>query len=149
MNGFFSAVSFAMILLAGTPNSPEWTADYGQALKDAKAEGKPLIVVLEEPTQPDRRVKQIRDSISPAEQELLQPYKLCRVDVSTKYGKKVASAFRTDQFPMTVIINDQCTRILYKKTGQFSTKDWVLTLVQYRDGKGPVKKITQAVLCKT
>ena len=70
---------------------------------------------------------------------MLEAYQLCHVDVSTKYGKKVAEAFRAKKFPFTVIIDKTGSVVLVKKSGQISSDQWQETLAKYQKGEQTTK----------
>ena len=69
--------------------------------------------------------------------ELLKSYRLCRVDVSTEYGKKVAEAFGATQFPHTAIIDKTGASVLFKKSGQIAGDQWQSTLTKFEKGVQP------------
>lgn len=128
-------VSVALLTLAASPEdgSSDWMTSYGKALETARFAQQPLLVVLDNPNDPNQR-------FAPAEQpdetqkQLLKPYLLCRVDVSTPYGKQVAASFKTATFPHVAVIDKTAGYILYRKTGQVTSAEWAGTLVRYRTG---------------
>jgi hypothetical protein len=81
----------------------QWQADYGEALAATRQDDRPLLVVLDVPDDPKSAVETEQFEIEGEQGKLLESYQLCHVDVSTKYGKKVAEAFRAKQFPFTAI----------------------------------------------
>src|ERR687892_389208 len=91
-----------LLALAAAPNPPQWMNDYGAALRQARAEARPLLVVLEAPAVETNVSTPV--SYAATEAELLGHYKLCRIDVRTPYGKSVAAAFKATAFPHTAII---------------------------------------------
>lgn len=122
-------------LLAGGEYRPEWLSDYGVALRQTQAEGKPLLIVLDDPADAARHVEQISYTEDRAQTELLRHYKLCRVDVSTEYGQKVAEAFGARQFPYTAIIDTEGEVQIFRKAGRFVDDEWTATLARYRNGQ--------------
>ena len=81
---------------------------------------RPLLVVLDVPSDPKSAAepKQLAEEGDYA--DVLQSYQLCRVDVSSQYGKKVAKAFGANEFPFRAIIDKTGKVILCKKLGKLS-----------------------------
>ena len=69
--------------------------------------------------------------------KVLASYRLCRVDVSTEYGQKVAQAFGATQFPHTAIIDKTGSTVLFKKPGQIGAEEWQTTLAKFQKGSAP------------
>ena len=90
-------------------------------------------------------MEQVSRSTDETQAALLAPYELCRVDVTTEYGKRVAAAFKVSEFPYTAIIDRTASVILYRKTGRFDTAQWASTLIHYQNGDHP----RQARICFT
>ncbi len=133
MNGFI--VVLALSWAAGT-SEMSWSNDYGRSLEAAKAEQKPLLVVLDVPRDPLQRLDQLAVLPEEGDAELLRDYKRCHIDVSTEYGRRVAAAFKTTTFPHTVIIDRTASVKIFKKDGKFATQqEWRKTLVAHRQGK--------------
>jgi hypothetical protein len=65
----------------------------------------------------------------------LQPYTLCHVDVTTDYGKKVASAFRATSFPHVAIIDKTGSTVIYRSTGPIDAADWQQVLTHHKNGE--------------
>jgi hypothetical protein len=127
----------AVGLLAAVPAAPQWESDYGKALKATRAGDRPLLVVLDQPKEPQNPVKPVaftEEAAISREAELLAPYHLCHVDVSTEYGKQVAKAFGATSFPYTAIIDRTGSVIIFAKTGKIEVKEWEDTLLSYREG---------------
>jgi hypothetical protein len=77
------------------------------------------------------------DALLSAEGEqgaLLKSYRLCRVDATTEYGKKVAKAFGATQLPHTAIIDRTGSVVLFKQAGQIAATDWNAALAKYQSG---------------
>ena len=132
-----AAASMAVGLLAATPQSPVWKSSYGKALETTRATHTPLLVVLDKPNSDDARLEpQLlgEKSASGKQSELLQPYELCHVDVTTEYGQKVADAFRAKSFPHVAIIDKTGSKVLFRKTGKIDAAEWERTLTQYKNG---------------
>lgn len=133
-----------LTLLAATASANDWMSDYGAALKAAKAEGKPLVVVIENPS--DRAVRFEEASLT-AEQpssQLLARYILCRVDASTAYGQAVAKAFRATSLPLTSIIDKTAAVQIFVQQGPLSAAQWRAALATHQSGAKP-----EPVICST
>src|SRR5262245_8491940 len=119
--------------VATTPTTPEsaWLSDYGEGLKRAKQLQKPLLVVIDMPSNAVARVEQVSHNRD-GDAELLKNYVLCRVDASTKYGQAVAQAFEAGTVPYTSIIDNRGETILYWKQGQWTADEWTNALSYYR-----------------
>lgn len=114
-----------------TPITVEWQADYGKALAATRADDRPLLIVLDAPKTAAGE-KQLDTAGEQA--KLLAAYQLCRVDVSTEYGKRVAKVFKADKFPFTAIIDKTGSVVLTKKQGTLTDTEWVKTLSTYKLG---------------
>ncbi|MFO0916561.1 MAG: hypothetical protein U0795_26635 [Pirellulales bacterium] len=101
-----------------------WETHYGKAIESAREHSKPLVVVMENPAQPQQRLDE--NSLLQAAQagEKLQGYELCRVDVSTDYGQKVAAAFGAKTFPYTAVSDQKSKYLTFRKAGQMSADEW-------------------------
>ncbi len=129
-----SVVSF--VLIDAPQPQVDWLDDYGTAYRQTRMEGMPLLVVLDNPAEAEHRIEQVSSRAQDETQiDLLSSYKLCHVDVRTEYGQRLAKAFHADQFPHTVIIDNTASVQIFKKTGHFTTEEWVTTLVKYKSGK--------------
>lgn len=131
----------AWLLLAVGPSDlalewNPWYSDYGVALQQARAAGKPLLIVLDSPAESAAQLPQVSDADA-QHRALLAQYVLCRVDVSTKYGQAVAAAFQATRFPHTAIIDRSGRYKIFKYTGQLSAQQWQATLTHYRTGQAP------------
>jgi hypothetical protein len=115
----------------------KWLDDYGVALKQAKEQQKPLLVVIDRPADSAARISQISHTeAKPADD--LKNYVLCRVDADTDYGKAVAKAFEATTLPHTAVIDKTGSKILFTKYGQFTSDEWTTALATYRAGVRPV-----------
>ncbi len=125
----------ALIAAFATEGSGNWMDDYGAALRQAEAEGRPLLVVIGNPG--DQRAVTHLATLrnDPRADKLLAPYKLCRIDTSTDYGQRVAKAFRATSFPHTVVIDNTASVKLFKHTGEMTAADWQTTLVRFASGE--------------
>ena len=137
---YLAAATLAVGMLAATPQAPQWEPSYTKALAETRTGNSPLLVVLESPKSKDGRVDAkllSENSVSGKEYELLRPYRLCRVDVTTQYGRKVAKAFRANSFPHVAIIDKTGSLVLYRKSGKVDAANWEATLTRYKSGERP------------
>jgi hypothetical protein len=128
---------FSVGLLAGAPQQPQWEASYGKALEATRDENAPLLVVLDKPESEEARLEPEllgSDEFSSDETNLLGPYRLCHVDVTTKYGRKVAHAFRAKKFPHVAIIDKTGSTVIFRKTGKIEPKEWERILARHKSG---------------
>ena len=87
-------------LAVSTTHDLEWSDHYANAKVQAAAEHRPLLVVLEDSADPSGRFNENGLANDETQVELLQHYRLCRMDVKTDYGKRVAAAFGAKEFPV-------------------------------------------------
>ncbi|TWT95324.1 hypothetical protein Pla108_34700 [Botrimarina colliarenosi] len=111
----------------------EWHADYGVALAETKQEEHPLLVVFE---QPGDESQQLDPSLLSADSGAfpLDSYALCRIDVSTDYGKQVAEGFKVTEFPHVAIIDKSGSVILRRVSGDITKQEWTSVLKKHEDG---------------
>ena len=137
MTSCLFSVTMLVTLAGATPSDVRWLDNYGVGLEVAKASGQPLLVILDNPAQPGQTMRQVSQRTDSTQRVLLGHYTLCHVDVSTRYGRRVARAFRATEFPYTTIIDKTSTAILYRKTGVLDDRQWITTLANYRTGTRP------------
>jgi len=113
------------------PPTTAWRNDYRIAVQAARLAQRPLLIVIENPNETDQRLDGIDDEARFA--DLLSSYELCRVDVTTEYGKKVAQSYGATQFPYTAITDNSCRSVVFRGAGKFSPDIWERTLNRYRD----------------
>jgi hypothetical protein len=109
----------------------------------------PLLVVLDLPAEEanveetaaeteteaeGQQVSHATDVAVEPEAEALEPYRLCKIDASTEYGKKVAKAFNVSSYPYTAIIDKTGSVIIFAKSGTMSDTQWSTTLADYKSG---------------
>lgn len=131
-----STALVAFALSAASPQAPLWEADYGKALKQTRSDDRPLLIVLD---QPGAEKKELSPAILGADKKLLKAYDLCRVNVSTEYGQKVAKAFEAKQFPYVAILDKTGSIILHSQAGEMTTSKWTSTLTKYQSGERAVR----------
>ncbi|MEX0611799.1 MAG: hypothetical protein WD738_10890 [Pirellulales bacterium] len=134
----YLAIAFLSVgLLAGAPEPPQWEASYGKALEATRDGKSPLLVVLDKPNSEDGRLEPEllgEEELSGHENEMLRPYRLCHVDVTTKYGKKVANAFRAKDFPHVAIIDKTGSMVIFRKSGKIQPREWERILQRHKSG---------------
>lgn len=128
---------FSVGLLSGAPQTPQWEESYGKALEATRDENAPLLVVLDKPQTEEARLEPEllgTSEESSEDTELLRPYQLCHVDVTTKYGRKVADAFRAKKFPHVAIIDKTGSTVIFRKSGKIDAKEWESILARHKSG---------------
>jgi hypothetical protein len=139
VNSLAAALVAVSALAASTVStdsgSLQWQADYGKALAATRDQERPLLVVLDVPDDPKSALEAEQLKTKGKQGKLLSAYELCHVDVSTKYGKKVAEAFRAKDFPFTAIIDRTGSIVLAKQSGPISNDEWLETLAKYQEGE--------------
>jgi hypothetical protein len=111
-----------------SPAELEWSNHYADAKKQAAAEQRPLLVVLEDASNPAGRFDQDNLASQEKQLEMLQNYRLCRMDVNTAYGKRVAEAFGANQFPFTAITDKSAQFVKFRTAGAMTPQQWEQTL---------------------
>ena len=134
MNGI---IGTWMLCVAASGAAPDWHDNYTAALKAARADRKPLLVVMHNPTQPQQTMKQA-GHVEAKSSPLLENYHACEIDVSTEHGKRVAEVFRAKSFPYTVITDSRAQKIIYRNSGSVTDAQWSETLADYRRGSKPI-----------
>jgi len=131
------ALVLAATLGSAAGAADSWTDDYGAALKQARRQSRPMLIVIEDKGQQQGQIRQVSHTADGLQASLLEPYVLERVDVNTEYGRRVADAFKADTSPTTVITDKGARQITFAKAGSFSDADWAATLARYRNGERP------------
>jgi len=128
-----------------------WSGNYGDSLAATKKNDKPLLITLDKPQVAAERMEPDQLAADGFAGDLLANYELCHIDVTTDYGKRVAEAFKVEQFPYTVLINRDGSRILRRIPGKFNDNQWRQTLTTYKNGTRPVVRRVRyrRVYCRT
>ncbi len=134
---FFALTAIAMSSAVASSTPVEWQADYGKALAATRADDRPLLVVLDVPSDPKTTAEDTQLKTDGEQAKLLASYQLCHIDASTKYGQKVAKAFHANEFPFTAIIDKTGLVVLHKKQGPLTDAQWHETLSAYKQGERP------------
>jgi hypothetical protein len=140
MINFLATATLAISMMATAPKAPQWESSYGKALEETRAGQDPLLVVLDKPGADGAQLEPSllsEDDASGDTSKLLSPYRLCHVDVSTDYGKKVAKAFHAKDFPHVAIIDKTGSVVIFKKTGQIKEDEWKTILTSHKSGERP------------
>jgi hypothetical protein len=135
-------ISLALLTLAAVSGgqnttSVNWMANYTEALNQTQESEKPLLVVIDNPSDPTLCAEHAGQKPDKTQAELLGSYELCRVDVTTEHGKQVAEAFGVAEFPFMAIIDKTGSGVLFQSAGKMDTVEWVENLAAYRDGEIP------------
>ena len=117
--------------------SLEWSRHYANAKTQAAAEQRPLLVVVEDSTSPNGRFAVDQLASKKSHVDLLKKYRLCRMDINTAYGRRVAEAFDADTFPMTVITDKTTQYITFRAHGSMNPELWQRTLASRAAGANP------------
>lgn len=128
---------------ATSTGSLEWSDHYANAKQGAAQEQRPLLVVLENANEPSGTLSEQLTSDDGAV-ELMKQYKLCRMDVNSEYGKRVAAAFGAKQFPFTAITDKSAHFVTYRKEGTMTADQWAQALESHRQGELPAASPAQA-----
>jgi hypothetical protein len=106
-------------------------------LAATRSDQRPLLVVLDNPADPNAAFDAKLLAAEGEQAKTLKSYRVCRVDVSTEYGQKVAEVFGATQFPHTAIIDKTGSKVLFKKPGQIAGDEWHATLARFEKGLAP------------
>ena len=122
------------LLCAGTADA-QWRTKYGDALRAARAAKRPVLVVMDNPTNPKASLPEVTETPDTTVKALLAGYELCHIDTTTEHGKKVAEAYKATDEPMTVILDNTTKKIMFKRKGLVKPLELVTALVKNRSGK--------------
>jgi hypothetical protein len=141
MLSYLATTTLAIGALLAAPQTPQWESSYGKALEATRAADEPLLVVLEKPKSEGARLSpELLENDAEGSSELLKPYQLCHVDVTTTYGKKVAKAFHVDSFPHVAIIDKTGKKVIFSKTGKIQSAEWQRILTNHKSGERSLAK---------
>lgn len=137
-----ATATLALGSLLAVSQQPQWESSYGKALEATRAADAPLLVVLDKPNTDDARLSPelLSDSGAASDAELLKPYQLCHIDVTTSYGKKVAKAFRAKTFPHVSIIDKTGSTVIFTKSGDIEKPEWKRILSRHKSGDKSLAK---------
>ncbi|MGI9457685.1 MAG: hypothetical protein ACR2NU_14060 [Aeoliella sp.] len=137
----FTLLAATIGVTAAAPPAPQWHSDYGKALTQTRADDRPLLMVIDNPAKDAERLPSELLKSEEAVTALMR-YDLCHVDATTKYGKKVAEAFKTEQFPYVAFVDKSGSVILHSHSGELTGDEWNDLLVKYQKGEKPVRRVT-------
>ena len=132
MNAFLAVCALSATTMSAIPETLVWKEHYGQALQSARSHQRPLLLVMQDPSDPNCRLQQIDPVSDKGHNELLSRFELCRVDVTTPHGKKTARVFGAEKFPYTVMIGNEGKKIVFRRAGPMASEDWKKTLASYQ-----------------
>lgn len=131
MISYLAAAVVAISPASHASATVQWQADYGKALEATRHDDHPLLVVIDDSKNEQSKIDA---KLLSEHKQLLQKYQLCRVDVSTEYGKRVAERFGATKFPHTTIIDKTGKVVLFKKRGQIAEQEWKSVLETHKSG---------------
>jgi hypothetical protein len=132
---FLTMAVIAFSTAGVSADAVQWQSDYGKALEASRNGARPLLIVLDNPSDPQAAAEEDQLAAEGEQQELLSAYECCHVDVTTEYGRRVADAFNAQEFPFAAIIDKTGSVVLCKKTGKVSDEEWQQTLAEYKSGE--------------
>ena len=111
MNVIVSASLISLMVVGSTVASTtvktskelKWSNHYAKAKDAARTANRPLLVVIENSKDPAQRFAAERLAANEKQRQLMRRFELCKVDVSTEYGKRVAQAYNADILPLSLI----------------------------------------------
>lgn len=130
-------VLLSSTLLAKTNGASQlelkWRRHYDSAKVEAQKAKRPLVVVIEKPDSSQEKIDETKLTPQDRKKITTENFELVRVDATTDYGKRVAEAFGARKFPYTAVTDKQSVKIVFRKEGQMSQKDWTLALAKSSD----------------
>ncbi len=143
-----SVPAMGVLTDSDAPSKPDlhWSRHYDKAKHAAQTAKRPLLVVIENPSEAKQRLDEERLPVDTAQQGLLGKFHLCRVDATTDYGKRVAKAFGAQQFPFTAIIDKQSRLIVFRKAGQMTRQEWRNALARKNSPSGTRVVVKRPIL---
>lgn len=137
-----SAVVASTGVVGNANNSPlRWHDHYGTAKSVAQQTRRPMVVVIENPRVETEKLDVQGIAAQDRRKMQTEKFELCRVNVNTVYGKKVAEAFGVSTFPHTVVTDELSKKIVFRKSGQMDPGDWTLALA--KSEQAPVEHLVQ------
>lgn len=136
MNLFASLLLVAASAFAqsdGGEAEVEWSVDYAKAFAAAKTSKKPLLVVIEDSSKGTDKFEEEKLAADQTQLELLNQFELCKIDVSSNTGKKVAKAFGATELPYTAITDRTNSIVVYRRAGKMSRNEWISALIDNKD----------------
>lgn len=130
--------SLSLLVVASTvaaaPERAEYSS-YTDAYYAAQAADKPLLVILNPPTESEKPVISLSDVRKTAERrELLENYVVAVVDTSTEHGQKVLQAFDSPELPRVSVIDKQQKWQVYRTSDKLQGYQWTEILEKFKTG---------------
>src|SRR5690348_15985194 len=98
MYASFVAVALSALLApGGSSQDPQWLKDYGQARKQGKAEGKPLVVIIGTGEKGSEKVCEEGKLNAEVRKALAESYVCLYVDTEHIQGRELAESFKMGQ----------------------------------------------------
>jgi hypothetical protein len=143
-----SALVLFSALSGGTRESTIYD-DYKQAWRAGRAQGLPVLVILNPGSEADSRSVDT-DLLRRTGQrrELLGKYVVAVIDVSTRAGQAVHKRFQSPQLPRVSVLDKQQKWQVYRTSQSLSAEDWNLVLEKHQKGAPPASR-PAPLLCKT
>lgn len=145
MNGLMATLAVAATLAGAAPVAASWTSDYAGALKAARTAKRPLVVVFENPNNPAQKLDQAVFAAGHPLDHATDRFELCRVDVTTKMGQRVAEAFGAANYPYTAITDRDVKVIVHRREGKPSARAWEQMLASVSGPPIPTRTSAPAV----
>lgn len=126
----------AVLLLAlgvGADTNLEWNDNYGEVKRIAAQKKMPVVVVLEDPSKPSTSFSEKELEADPEQVKLLRKFQLCRIDVTSNYGKNVAKSFKATRFPYTIMLDKSASYITLRRSEKMTPNQWATSLLANKD----------------
>ena len=88
-----------------------------------------MLVVLDKPGDSDESINESAVLRAPSQQKMLEKYELCRVDVTTRKGKRVAEVFGATSFPFMAVTDKSCAVLVSRTVGNQTPESWTRILL--------------------
>lgn len=144
---FFAMVTATLAVAAADSTAPQWESDYATALAQTRQDDRPLLVVIDQPGVDGQSIQQ--SLLTGSADGKLADYDLCHVDASTKYGKKVADAFKADAFPYVAFVDKGGKVILHQHAGSLDSTEWTKLVGKYHTGVVPTRHVVAKPTVRT
>ena len=127
------AAVLLLVMGVGADTDLEWNDNYGEAKRIAAQKKMPVVVLLEDPSNPATSFNEKELASDPQQVKLLQKYQLCRIDVTSNYGKSVAKSFKATRFPYTIMLDRSASFITLRRSDKMTPNQWASSLIANKD----------------
>ena len=127
------AAVLLLVLGVGADTDLKWGDNYGEVKRIAAQKKMPVVLLLEDPSKPSTSFTEKELASNPEQVRLLQNYQLCRIDVTSNYGKSVAKSFKATSFPYTIMLDRSASYITLRKGEKMTPNQWASTLLANKD----------------